>query len=257
MRKALFAVLFLSVCSFVLAQQTMNNDVVIRMVKAGLAEDVIVTTIDASPGTYDTTADGLIALKQAGVGDKVIAAIVAKNTAPAAAPPPAQPKSDAAPTPPPGSNPSETAEPPEEGTATGTAPIAAGARVVIAPMGGFETYFAAAVREKKVPLVLTLDRNSAQYFVVSTNAEWRGFVYGSGASWNNSGGSAGASASSTRGLEASIMIIDAKTKDVVWAYEVHKSSHGSLFFGTLGARGQQSIAEACAKHLKVYIEKDK
>jgi hypothetical protein len=53
------------------------------------------------------------------------------------------------------------------------------------------------------------------------------------------------------------MVIDAKTKDVVWAYEVHKSSHGSLFFGTLGARGKQSMAEACAKHLKEYIEKGK
>jgi hypothetical protein len=51
------------------------------------------------------------------------------------------------------------------------------------------------------------------------------------------------------------MVIDAKTKDVVWAYEVHKSSHGSALFGTLGARGQQSIAEACAKHLKEYVEK--
>jgi hypothetical protein len=257
MRKALFAVLFLPVCSFVLAQQTMNNDVVIRMVKAGLADDVIVTTINASPGNYDITANGLIALKQAGVGDKVIAAIVAKNTAAAPVPPPTQSKSDAAPAISPGSNTAETAEPPDEGTASGTAPIPAGARVVIAPMGGFETYFAAAVREKRVPVVLTLDKDRAQFFVVSTNAEWRGFVYGSGASWNNSGGTSGASASSTRGLEASIMIIDAKTKDVVWAYEVHKSSHGSLFFGTLGARGQQSIAEACAKHLKVYIEKGK
>jgi hypothetical protein len=257
MRNCLLAVLFLAVCPLVLAQQTINNDVVIRMVKAGLADDVIVTTINASPGTYDTTANGLIALKQAGVSDKVIAAIVARNTAPGPSMPAAQPKNDAAPVPPPSPSPSETAEPPEEGSASGTAPIDPGARVVIAPMGGFETYFAAAIREKKVPIVLTLDKDSAQYFVVSTNAEWRGFVYGSGASWNNSGGAAGASASSTRGLEASIMIINAKTKDVVWAYEVHKSSHGSLLFGTLGARGQQSIAEACAKHLKMYIEKGK
>jgi hypothetical protein len=128
-------------------------------------------------------------------------------------------------------------------------------------MGGFETYFAAAVREKKVPIVLTLDKDSAQFYVVSTNTEWQGFVYGAGgtANWNRSGGSAayGASGSSTRGLEASIMLIDAKTKDVIWAYEVHKNSHGALIFGTFGARGQQSIAEACAKHLKEYIEKSK
>jgi hypothetical protein len=136
-----------------------------------------------------------------------------------------------------------------------------GARVAIAPMGGFETYFAAAIREKKVPITVTLNRDTAQYFVVSSETEWHGFVYGSGgsASWNQNGGSAahGAAASSTRGVEASIMVIDAKTKDVVWAYEVHKNSHGSLLFGTLAARGQQSVAEACAKHLKEFIEKGK
>lgn len=145
--------------------------------------------------------------------------------------------------------------------AAGYGQIWPGARIVIAPMGGFETYFAAAVREKKVPVTLTLDRDHAQFFVVSTQTEWHGFVYGSGgsASWNQNGGSAthGSAASSTRGLEASIMLIDAKTKDVVWAYEVHKSSHGALLFGTHAARGQQSLAEACAKHLKEFIEKRK
>jgi len=45
---------------------------------------VIVTTINASAGAYDTSPDGLIALKQAGASDKVIAAIVAK-AAPAGA----------------------------------------------------------------------------------------------------------------------------------------------------------------------------
>ena len=142
-----------------------------------------------------------------------------------------------------------------------TGQISAGARVVIAPMGGFETYFAAAMREKKVPITLTLDKDSAQYFVVSTETEWHGFVYGSGgsANWNQNGGSAahGSAASSTRGLEASIMLIDARTKDVVWAYEVHKNSHGGLLLGTHAARGQQSLAEACAKHLKEFIEKGK
>jgi hypothetical protein len=141
----------------------------------------------------------------------------------------------------------------EEGTASGLKPITAGARVVIAPMGGFETYFAAAVREKKVPITLTLNKESAQYFVISTQTEWQGFVYGAG----GNASSFGASGSSTRGLEASIMVIDARSKDVVWAYEVHKSSHGALFIGTHAARGQQSLAEACAKHLKEYIEKGK
>jgi hypothetical protein len=148
-----------------------------------------------------------------------------------------------------------------EATTIGNGEVSPGSRIVVAPMGGFETYFAAAIREKKVPVKLTLDRETAQFFLVSTETEWHGFVYGSagGASWNQNGGTAGhaASASSTRGLEASIMLIDAKTKDVVWAYEVHKSSHGALLLGTHAARGQQSLAEACAKHLKEYIEKGK
>jgi hypothetical protein len=148
-----------------------------------------------------------------------------------------------------------------EVTTTENGQVVPGSRIVIAPMGGFETYFAAAMREKKVPVRLTLDRDSAQYFIVSTETEWHGFVYGAagGANWNQNGGSAGhaASASSTRGLEASIMLIDAKSKDVVWAYEVHKSSHGALLLGTHAARGQQSLAEACAKHLKEFIEKGK
>ena len=81
MRKAVCAVLFLVFCPFLIAQQALNNDSVIKMVKAGLADDVIVTTVNASPGDYDASPDGLIALKQAGVSDKVIAAIVAKSTA--------------------------------------------------------------------------------------------------------------------------------------------------------------------------------
>jgi hypothetical protein len=252
MRKCFVALVFLAICPLLVAQQSLNNDAVIKLVKAGLSDDLIVATINAQPGTYDTSTDGLIALKAAGVSDKVVAAIVLKAAAPppvAATPAPA-PAAEA-----PAAGP---AQPAEAGKASGAAPISAGARVVIAPMGGFETYFAAAIREKKVPITLTLERASAQFFVVSTNTEWQGFVYGSGGSavWNRAGGSAafGSSGSSTRGLEASIMLIDARTKDVVWAYEVHKSSHGSLLFGTLGARGQQSIAEACAKHLKDFIE---
>ncbi|MGA2570465.1 MAG: hypothetical protein ABSF23_08085 [Terracidiphilus sp.] len=92
MRKGLAAVLFLVSCSFLLAQQALNNDAIVKMVKAGLSDDLIVTTINASPGSYDTSANGLIALKQGGASDKVIAAVVTKAAAPAglAVAPPAQ-----------------------------------------------------------------------------------------------------------------------------------------------------------------------
>jgi hypothetical protein len=243
MRKSLIVLVFLALCSLLAAQQVLNNDSIIKLTKAGLSDDLIVSTVNAQAGTYDTSTDGLIALKSAGVSDKVVAAVVAKAIA----------------SPPKASQPITPAESPAYDHKQYHGLMQPGARVVIAPMGGFETYFAAAIREKGVPITLTLDRDSAQYFIVSTETEWRGFVAGSGsvADWSPVGGhySAGSSASSTRGLESSIMLIDARSKDVVWAYEVHKSSHGSLLFGTLGARGQQSLAEACAKHLKEFMEK--
>jgi hypothetical protein len=82
-RKSILAVLFLAICPLLFAQQTMNNDAVIKLVKAGLSDDLIVSTINASAGSYDTSADGIIALKTAGVGDKVVAAIVTRASAPA------------------------------------------------------------------------------------------------------------------------------------------------------------------------------
>jgi len=81
MRKV-FLLGFLLLLSAMLAaqQQTVNNDSVIRMIQAGLPEEVIISTINASPGAYDTSVDGLIALKEAEVSEKVLAAIVSRNS---------------------------------------------------------------------------------------------------------------------------------------------------------------------------------
>lgn len=126
-----------------------------------------------------------------------------------------------------------------------------GSVIAIAPMGGFDTYLAAAIQKKQVPVILTLDPNQSNYALVSTEYEWRGWF---GTSESSARGDSKAYGGSTRGLEASLMLIDKKTQRVLWAYEVHKSSNGILAFGTLGIRGQQSISEACAKHLKEFIE---
>jgi hypothetical protein len=82
-RKKVLASLILAISSVLIAQQSFNNDSVIKLVKAGLADDLIVSTINAQQGSYDTSTDGLIALKTAKVSDKVVAAIVAKGSAPA------------------------------------------------------------------------------------------------------------------------------------------------------------------------------
>jgi hypothetical protein len=78
MCKRLFTFVFLAFGSLLVAQQLLNNDAVVKLIKAGLSEDLIVSTINTQPGTYDTSTDGLIALKSAGVSDKVVSAIVAK-----------------------------------------------------------------------------------------------------------------------------------------------------------------------------------
>jgi len=69
---------FLSFSPFLAAQLSLRNADVIHMVKAGLGEDLIITTVNAAPGYYDTSADGLASLKGAGVTDKELSAIVQK-----------------------------------------------------------------------------------------------------------------------------------------------------------------------------------
>lgn len=54
----------------------MTNDSVIRMAKSGLSDDLIVQTIGAQPGQYTTDADSLVTLKQAGVSDRIISAMI-------------------------------------------------------------------------------------------------------------------------------------------------------------------------------------
>ncbi len=56
----------------------MTNDSVIRMHRAGLTDELILETIATQPGRFNTSPDGLIALKQAGLSDSVLAAMTNK-----------------------------------------------------------------------------------------------------------------------------------------------------------------------------------
>lgn len=56
----------------------MTNDTVLRMHRAGLADDLILQTIAAQPGRYTTSPDTLIDLKQAGIADSILAAMTGK-----------------------------------------------------------------------------------------------------------------------------------------------------------------------------------
>jgi hypothetical protein len=68
--------------SLMVAQQTLDNAAVVKMTKAGLGEDVIVSMVQNQPGHYDLTPDTLVSLKTEGVSEKVLAAMAAKNAAP-------------------------------------------------------------------------------------------------------------------------------------------------------------------------------
>jgi hypothetical protein len=112
--------------------------------------------------------------------------------------------------------------------------IAPGARVYIAPMDGFENYLAAALGKKKVPLVPVFDQNQADYVISGTSVDkkagWAKIAFMGNIHSDNA---------------ASITMTDKRTGAIVYAYAVDKKS-------TL--HGQQTTAEACAKHLKAHME---
>jgi hypothetical protein len=97
MRKSFIAILFLLIAPLLTAQQALNNDGVIKMVKAGLSEEVVAAAVSSTPGTYDTSAEALVALKSAGATDKVIVAMVAKASGVGNTPAPAAPTGSALP----------------------------------------------------------------------------------------------------------------------------------------------------------------
>jgi len=62
------------------AQQTLNNDTIVKLAEAGLSDDLIVQSINNQPGHYSLGANDLIQLKQDGVSEKVIAAMIAHSS---------------------------------------------------------------------------------------------------------------------------------------------------------------------------------
>ena len=107
--------------------------------------------------------------------------------------------------------------------------------VFISPMNGFESYLAAAFEKKKVPLTIVADQARAAYVITGTSEEKKAgaakmLVFGQIHSDN----------------AASVQMVDQKTGAVIFAYAVNKKN-------TL--HGQQTTAEACAKHLKEQLEK--
>jgi hypothetical protein len=106
-------------------------------------------------------------------------------------------------------------------------------KLYITPMNGLETYVAAAVIKKQVPVIMVTDRAQADLILdgsaESQKAGWAKILLTRNAASSE---------------EISIRLIDGKTSEVKYAYAYH--TYGSY-------RGKQSAAESCAKHLGEYL----
>jgi hypothetical protein len=89
MNRRLLAMLFMVSAALIMrGDEILDNSSVVRMVKAGLAADVILLKIEQSQTRFDITTDALIALKTESVPDAVIKAMLLKQPAPKTPPPP-------------------------------------------------------------------------------------------------------------------------------------------------------------------------
>src|ERR1039458_8211831 len=168
MRKSFLALVFLAFCPLLVAQQSLSNDAVIKLVKAGLSDDLIVSTINAQPGTYDTSTDGLIALKTAGVSDKVVSAIVLKASGAAQpAPPPIPPPPPMPPQVPVVASEQAASEPEAPPSADASARPSGQPRIFVKADPDFGVALSAALNKKHAPAIVVLDERSAEYVLQS------------------------------------------------------------------------------------------
>lgn len=81
MRKSFILPLFLAMASPA-AAETLTNDMVVSLLEAGLGDEVVIAKIKASPSSFDTSTDQILALKARGVSGPVIAAMITAASAP-------------------------------------------------------------------------------------------------------------------------------------------------------------------------------
>lgn len=113
--------------------------------------------------------------------------------------------------------------------------------VYLEPQQGFETYIAAAIAKKGVPVDVVTDKNKAIYILRSAPVEVK--------SESTGGKIARCLFAYCAGIEdkgnVSVQLIEASSTKMVWAYSVNKQRGGS--------KNQQSMAEAVAKHFKEFL----
>lgn len=113
--------------------------------------------------------------------------------------------------------------------------------VYIEPQNGFETYVAAAIRKKQVPVDIVTDPARATFKLKAAPVEIK---------QESTGGKiARCMFAYCIGIEdkgnVSVKLVEASSSKMLWAYSVNKQRGGS--------KNQQSMAEAVAKHFKDFL----
>lgn len=150
----------------------MTNQSVIDLTKAKMSDDVIITAIQSGTPAFDTSSKGLVALKNAGVSDTVMKAILSANASPAPAATPAAASSSSMAA---GGMTPETATLIDHGSRTPMKYLTPNLRHVVAPYVGMRIYSSltglkAAQRTDTDPKFLIAVPNNAQpesYFTLA------------------------------------------------------------------------------------------
>lgn len=241
----------------------LTNKDVLTMVKAGLSSEVIIAKIKVSRCNFDTDPGVLSELKQRGVSNDVILAMIA---APYGAPVQAKDRVDPKPTPSRGptniggvilndTNETKNSKALTRGQqalagnsntdseingetkiTTADTLISRNSTVFIDDMDGFEHYLMAALRKKSVPLIVVADPMKADYIIFgkaeSKRAGWAKMLFlGSGLS----------------GEMAAMTMVNRRTKVVVFSDSSYRYNAN---------RGKRSTAEKLAKYLGKRIKDD-
>jgi len=111
--------------------------------------------------------------------------------------------------------------------------IPAGSKIFVEADKGFDVYLTAALQKKGVPVSVVDNKDAADYVLTGAalheDKSWASKVF----------------LGHRDTSEATVKLISVKDSTVLWAYAVHKKN---------SARGNQSTAEACAKHLKSIVK---
>lgn len=106
--------------------------------------------------------------------------------------------------------------------------------IFVSAESGFDSYLIAALKKKKVPVRVVASKEQAEFelqgVAESERPGWARTIFMGQTGTNEN---------------ASVKLVNLKTGEVLWAYNVHKKN---------SARSRQSTAEACAKHLKEIVK---